>query len=247
MKKSDIAAVWAAACMVLYSAAGYSAEEESDDTIGTFAGSAKLASDYMFRSISNSNNRPQVNVDFNWTHDSGVYLGVWSTNTDFGGTGNSMELDPYIGVAGDIGDSGFSYDVGYWAYFYPGSPLDLDYGEVYITPSYSAGNITISPSFWYSDNYFGDDFLNGVESLAYEVTVSANFQRDISISARVGEQTFQSKFDALNYTYWDIGIGQTWNHFTFDLRWHDTNGVNPFLANPKLGDGEIVFSITRSF
>lgn len=240
-------AVGTAIFLALSGTATYGAEEENNNTIGTFGGSAKIASDYMFRSISNSNNGPQVNVDFNWSHDSGIYAGLWASNTDFGGTGNSMELDPYIGIAGDIGDSGFSYDVGYWSYFYPKSPSDLDYAEIYVTPSYSFCNVTISPSFWYADNYFGEDFLDGVSSLAYEVTVSADFQRDISISARVGEQTFESEFDALNYTYWDIGIGQTWNNFTFDLRWHDTDGVDPFLANPKLGDGEMVFSITRSF
>lgn len=247
MKKTDLTAISAAICLALSGTVGYGAEEEDDDAFGTFAGSALIASDYMFRSISNSNNRPQVNVDFNWSHDTGIYLGLWASNTDFGGAGNSMELDPYIGIAGDIGDSGFSYDIGYWSYFYPGSPSDLDYAEIYITPSYSADNITISPSFWYADNYFGDDFLDGVSSLAYEVTVSADFQRDISVSARVGEQTFESAFDYLDYTYWDIGIGKTWNDFHFDLRWYDTDGIDPFLANPKLGDGELVFGITRSF
>lgn len=224
------------------------AEEEENDTFGTFGGSLLFSTNYMFRSISNSNDKPQVQGDMNWSHDSGVYVGIWASNTNFGGAGNSMELDPYIGIAGDIGDSGFSYDVGYWSYNYPGSQSDLDYSEIYIIPSYSTENdITISPSVWYADNYFGEDFLDGVSALAYEVTVSASFQRDISVSARVGEQTFESDFDFLDYTYWDIGIGKSWKKFSFDLRWYDTNGVNPFLAPPKLADGKVVFGITRSF
>ncbi|WP_346836466.1 TorF family putative porin [Microbulbifer sp. SAOS-129_SWC] len=234
--------------LLAIAAPGYCAEEEEEDDIpGEFGGSLLFSTNYMFRSISNSNNRAQVQGDMHWSHDSGIYVGLWASNTDFGGVGNSMELDPYIGIAGDIGDSGFSYDIGYWSYNYPGSESQLDYGEFYFTPSYSFSNITISPGFWYADNYFGHDFLRGVSSLAYEVTVSADFQRDISLSAHVGEQTFKSGYSWLNYTYWDFGIAKDWNDFNFSLRWYDTNDIEPFLANPKLADGNIVFGITRSF
>lgn len=246
MKKPGTSSV---VCLVLavYGSAAQGAEEEKEEAFGTIGGSMLLATNYMFRSISNSNNGPQVNGDLNWSHDSGFYIGIWASNTDFGGAGNSMELDPYIGIAGDIGETNFSYDIGYWSYNYPKSELDLDYAEFYVTPSYSICNFTISPSFWYADNYFGKDFLDGVWALAYEVTVSAESQRDISLSVRVGEQTFESDFDELDYTYWDLGISKNWRDFTFDLRWYDTDGINPFLANPKLANGDIVFSIKRNF
>lgn len=136
--------------------------------------------------------------------------------------------------------------LGYWSYNYPGSKSELDYSEIYITPSYNRGNIRVSPSFWYAGNYFGDYFLGGVSSLAYEVTISAEFQRDISLSGRIGEQTFDSSFDYLDYTHWDFGNGKSQNDFNFDHRWYDNDGVNPFLASRKLSDGNLVFSITRN-
>lgn len=221
--------------------------KSEEESVGTFAGSLLMASDYMFRSISNSNLRPQVQGDFNWSHDGGLYMGVWASNTDFGGTGNSMEIDPYIGFTKDIGDSDFNFDIGYWSYNYPGSELNLDYAEVYTYLNYSKDKFSASPSVWWTDNYFGDDFLDGVSALAYEVTLGYEFCPGLTPSLRVGEQTFGSGYDNLDFTYWDIGVDYVVGDWSFGLRWYDTDGVDPFLANPKLTDGDVVIGVTRSF
>ncbi len=224
------------------------AETDSEKkNFGTFGGSLLMASDYMFRGISNSNLRPQVQGDFNWSHEGGLYAGVWASNTDFGGDGNSMEIDPYIGFSRDIGESNFNFDIGYWSYNYPGSELRLDYAEVYTYLNYESGKFSASPSVWWTDNYFGEDFLDDVSALAYEVTLGYEFCEGLASSVRVGEQTFGSGNDDLDFTYWDIGVDYTLGDWSIGLRWHDTDGVSPFLANPKLADGEMVFGVTRSF
>lgn len=214
---------------------------------GEVSGSLTLASDYMFRGISNSNNEPQVQGDLTWAHDSGVYAGVWASNTDFGGPGNSMEIDPYVGFARPIGDSGVSYDVGVWSYNYPGSEFDFDYWEAYAMATYAAGALSITPSVWYADNYFGEDFIDEMNGLAYEVASAYRLPRGFSVSARVGEQTFGSGRDDLDYTYWDLGIAKDIGRFTWDLRWHDTDDISATLADPDLADGELVLSLTRHF
>ncbi|SDK15292.1 TorF family putative porin [Microbulbifer yueqingensis] len=221
--------------------------EEEEESFGTFGGNLMFATDYMFRSISNSNLGPQVQGDMNWSHDKGFYVGVWASNTDFGGPGNSMELDPYIGLAGNFGESNFSYDIGYWSYNYPKSPFDLDYGEVYVYLTWTKDKFSLTPSVWYADNYFGEDFLDEVSALAYELTLAYELPDNFSISVRVGEQTFEDAFDNLDYVYYDLGIDYSIEDWTFDLRWYDTDGIDPFLARPKLADGEVVFSINRSF
>ncbi|MFD1215279.1 TorF family putative porin [Microbulbifer celer] len=222
-------------------------EEEKSDGFGTFGGSLLIASDYMFRSISNSNLRPAVQGDFNWSHESGLYAGLWASNTDFGGVGNSMEIDPYVGFTRDIGESDFNFDIGYWSYNYPGSKSSLDYGEVYTYLNYSKGKFSASPSVWWTHNYFGKDFLDGVSALAYEVTFGYEVCPGLTPSLRVGEQTFGSGYDNLEFTYWDIGVDYTIDDWNLGLRWYDTDGIDPFLANPNLADGEVVFGVTRSF
>lgn len=223
------------------------AQDSNGPAFGNFGGSLKVSTDYRFRGISNSNNGPQIQGDLNWSHPIGVYTGVWASNTDFGGAGNSMEIDPYIGFARSIGDTGLSYDLGFWSYNYPRSQSDFDYWEIYAIGTYSIGRFSISPSVWYADNYFGEDFLDGVSGLAYEGTVAWQLPMGFEISARVGEQTFGSGGEGLDYVYYDAGISKDWGNFTFDVRWVDTDGVQPALANPDLAEGEVVASITRHF
>ncbi|WP_444889879.1 TorF family putative porin [Microbulbifer sp. DLAB2-AA] len=218
-----------------------------DDGFGTVAGSLVIASDYMFRSISNSNNGPTVQGDLNWTHDIGFYIGVWTTNTDFGGPGNSMEFDPYVGWSGDLPETEINLNIGYWSYNYPKSEFDFDYAETYLTLSFTVDKLTISPSLWYSNNYFGRDFLNNVDSLAYEATFSLELASYMDISVHLGEQTFESSYDHLNYGYYDAGIDWKISDYTLGLRWYDTDGVDPFLAAKNLTDGRFVFKVTRSF
>ncbi|SFR47443.1 conserved hypothetical protein [Marinobacter daqiaonensis] len=224
------------------------AQLDEGASFGTFGGSVTLASDYMFRGVSNSNEEPQIQGDINWSHGSGAYIGVWATNTNFGGPGNSMELDPYIGFAGSIGDAGLSYDVGYWLYTYPGSESDFDYSELYAVGTWTAGDLSISPSVWYAPNYFGEDFLDGVEGLAYDLTLSHALPWDMGASARIGKQTFHSGGDGLDYLYYDIGVTRAVGEFSLGLRWHDTDDVDAALVgDTDLADGRFVVNITRSF
>ena len=210
---------------------------------GSFGGNATLATDYRFRGISNSNEEPQVLVDFNWSHPAGFYAGVWSSNTDFGGPGNSMELDPYIGYANAIGDTAFSYDVGYWLYTYPGAESDFDYSELYAIGTWSGEQLSISPSVWYADDYFGEDY----SGLAYEVTGAWQLPRDLEVSATVGEQTFGSDADEFDYVYYNAGITQTLGDWSLDVRWHDTDDVDSGFVDPDLAEGNLVFGVTRTF
>lgn len=222
------------------------AQSEEDTSFGTFGGSLTIASDYMFRGVSNSNSGPQIQGDMNWSHGSGVYAGIWATNTNFGGAGNSMELDPYVGFASSVGDTGFSYDVGYWSYNYPHGDSGIDYGEFYAIGTYAMGDLSFSPSVWYADSYFGNDY----SGLAYDLTVSHALPWEMSASARVGEQTFHgggSAGDGMDYLYYDVGVTKTAGDFSLGLRWHDTQDASDFIADEDLIDGRVVFNITRSF
>lgn len=224
------------------------AQDESP-AIGQIGGSINLGTDYVFRGISNSNERPQVQADLNWSHSDGLYAGVWASNTDFGGPGNSMEVDPYIGHSAAIGASDWSYDVGFWYYHYPGAQSDFDYWETYGILTYTLDMLSITGSLWYADNYFGDDFFGDESSLAYHVIVSYELPMGATASGRIGEQTYDEPagLSDQDYTYYDIGASKNHWGLTFSLRWHDTDGVQPTLADPDLADGRLVARITKSF
>lgn len=221
-----------------------------------FSGKVKLGSNYIFRAISQASDEPQIQGEISWANGSGFYTGVWASNTAVGGERNSMELDPYIGYAGTFGDTGLSYDLGIWAYFYPGSRFDFDgdgtlenadfdFWETYSILTYDFGAFSLTGSLWYADNYFGDDFFPDSSSLAYHTIVSVPLPGDFTISGRLGRQTIDEPAGLPNqdYTYYDAGIAKDWNRFRFVFRWHDANGVKSQLA-PANRVGGLVFSVT---
>lgn len=212
------------------------------------SGNFSLSSDYVFRGISQTEEGVQLQGDLSWAHPVGLYVGVWSTNTHVGGEGNSIEFDPYVGFAGPFGETGFSYDVGYWHYFYPGAEADFDFGEFYALPSYSTGPWTASLELWYALDYFGSDFFEDVSALAYAGLVTHDFG-PASVSARLGQQTFDEPADlpSQDYIYYDIGVSGDWRGVTLELSWHNTDGVEPELADPDWVDSRFVFGVSRAF
>jgi hypothetical protein len=72
-----------------------------------------VASNYYFRGITQTDDKAAVSGGIDYTHDSGLYLGTWMSNVDFGGK-EDVEVDGYAGFGGDIGDTGLGYDLSAW-------------------------------------------------------------------------------------------------------------------------------------
>ena len=148
--------------------------------------SANLAftTDYRWRGVSFSDGDFAVQGGFDLAHENGFYAGVWASSIEtYGGildtqlietldpddvpttlavptflSGGETELDLYGGFAG--GKDALGYDVGVIWYFYPGSFIDTDYGEVYGSLSTTAGAGTLTGGvayIWDQDNTFGGD------------------------------------------------------------------------------------------
>lgn len=246
---------------------GPSTKDTSLDS-GKVSGNVRLATDCVFRGFTNTDGGPRIQADLTWAFANGFYLGVWSSNTDFGGQGSTMEIDPFVGYAGQIGDSPFSYDVGYWAYFYPNAELDLDgdgqtenadidYGEVYVYLTFTHGGFSLSPNIWYADDYSGDDFLPDTPAVSYELygayAVPGGWLNGwldgLSISGIYGEQTFDETRGVpdLDYTFYDLGLSYVIGRFTLDVRWHDSDDVSPLFLPSDLVGPRWVAAVTRSF
>ena len=72
---------------------------------------------YLWRGQNISKPGPEVSGSLDYTHDSGLYAGIWMSSE--GWLDNSSETDLYLGYAGEV--SGFGYDISYVHYLYPGA------------------------------------------------------------------------------------------------------------------------------
>ena len=138
----------AAALMGGLAAPGYA----GDPPKLALTGSAWLTTDYMFRSISNTNQNPAAQVEFDATY--GIFYGyVWGSNTAFG---ENIELDYGLGITPKWGPITFNFAG--LAYTYPGAS-DIDYFEALGGASWTGGAWTLGvKDYWSPDNFqfFGE-------------------------------------------------------------------------------------------
>mgnify|MGYP003556726457 CR=1 FL=1 len=105
----------------------------------SISGNVTLASEYVFRGQSQTQEDPAFQASVDYAHASGFYAGIWGSSVDFTAEdtlpededGADVEIDYYVGFASDINDT-FSYDVSGVYYTYPGANdgIDYDYPEL---------------------------------------------------------------------------------------------------------------------
>ena len=133
----------------------------SSAALAEISANVTLASDYVFRGVSQTDNQMAIQGGFDWGHDSGFYVGTWASNVDsqfFGGaTDPQIELDLYLGYANEF-SNGLGYDLGYLRYQYPGGG-DFNTNELYGVLSYKG--------FSGSVNYSDELKFVGSEAVSY--------------------------------------------------------------------------------
>lgn len=110
-----------------------------------------ITSNYVARGITQTNDKPAMQAGLDYVHESGAYIGAWSSEVDSG-----VEVDVYAGYL-KIYDT-LGYDIGYMTYNYSDAAFSDDAREFYI------GGIYLIFSVYYSSgesaglNYEYHDF-----------------------------------------------------------------------------------------
>lgn len=107
--------------------------------------SANIAavSDYLFRGVSQTS-KAAVQGGLDYADDSGLYVGTWMSNVNFGG---GQEVDLYAGFGGEL--SGIGYDISGLYYWYPDSGgdqtgVEADYAEIALGLSYGPVSASVA-------------------------------------------------------------------------------------------------------
>lgn len=188
----------------------------------SFSFNAGIASDYVFRGVSQTEEDPQVFAGVDFTNDltgGQLYAGAWASNVSFpGDPDTNAEIDLYAGFRPEA--FGFNFDLGVIAYLYTGQPdgADYDYVEAKLSASRAVGPATLGAALYYSPDFFGaaED-----EAVYVEVNGAYALTDQLSLSGAVGRQAVSSDFD---YTTVNVGLAYTFaDRFTLDGRYHSTD------------------------
>ncbi len=195
-----------------------------------------VASDYVFRGVSQTDEGPQVFGGVDLAIGEMGYAGVWASNVDFGDD-TAAEVDFYAGVTPTLGPVSTDFAAIYYAYVDAPSGADYNYWEFAASGTVPAGPAEIGAAIYYSPEFFG-----GVgEAFYYEVNAAAPLTDMLSLSGALGRQELDGGGD---YTTWNVGLGVAFNEtIGLDLRYHDTDED----ALGDIGEGRLVASLTAAF
>jgi uncharacterized protein (TIGR02001 family) len=207
-----------------------------------------IASDYLFRGITQSNHGPSASAYFE-PHYKEFYIGIAGAGIDWpaGGTfalnSPSAEIDLYGGWRPTVGK--WSFDLGYIYYLYPNHvPLsnggfNSDFQEFYAKATYAVTDaFAVGGAIYYSPNL--SDV--GKHSAYYELNAkytlpSSYFPKDWGgyVSGAYGRLDIEGgptlfsttapsgPFAMPSFNTWNAGVGFTYKVFTLDLRYSDTS------------------------
>lgn len=204
----------------------------------TVTGNMSIVSDYRFRGIAQTFEKPALQGGIDYSHSSGFYLGNWNSNVSSGAgfPDGNLEMDFYGGYKTSFGDVGI--DLGAIYYYYPGSEgrglgTGADTGavankEIYIGASWKF----FSAKFYYSiDDYFA---LRGVNSLGastgedtkgttyLDLGASYDLGDGWGINGHIGLLNLDNVHNG-DYTDWKIGVTKAVNGWVFGAAYIDTN------------------------
>jgi len=224
---------------------GQAVAEESESWIpGEFSGNVATYSDYSFRGVSQTNRNIALQGGIDWSHDIGIYLGIWASNVDIGDA--DLEQDVYGGYAGEIGS--FSYDAGV-IFFYYAKEEAANYWEFPINLGYDFDVFSLSAGALWSPDYFGTLGDGWYLSTGIAVPLPLGIPGiDLSTDANVGYTNAKEVVSATRDSYIDYNLGLVVGlpqNLGIDLRWVGTDADGPLGS--KIAGDRFVAGLTYSF
>ncbi|EJM67629.1 hypothetical protein PMI30_02093 [Pseudomonas sp. GM50] len=183
-----------------------------------------VVSDYRTRGISQTLGDPAVQAGATLVHSSGLYIGAWTSNVDFGGPYKTrQELEYYAGYYWQATEA-ISLDLGYLKYDYP-KEGQFNMSEVYAVLDVYGVKLGAN----YSNdtpNFFGEDQDTLYTYLSYKIELPA----EIGLDLRVGRNDVKDPaFWSANgesrdaYAEWEAKLTRDFVGVTWGLSYIDTD------------------------
>jgi len=205
-------------------------------------GTVTVVSDYDFRGITQTAQDPALQGSIDWTSDSGIYLGAWGSNVDFG---DDVDVDVEVDLYGGIrGGEDITWDLGIIYYTYMDGS-EFNYPEIYASIGYK----WLSGKLWYSDEFGGVDD-NGE---AYYIEGNASYplaETGLGLTGHIGMSDGDYWDSVDGYFDWSVGVTYTLGHFNLGLKYIDGSDLEETDGTPNdvfSSEARAWFSVSTTF
>lgn len=214
-------------------------------------GNVSLTSNYLYRGITQTNDKAAIQGGFDYAHASGLYVGAWGSSISWladGGYYNSssLELDTYAGFKGGISDD-VTYDVGFLRYNYPGEYLapqiTANTNEIYGVIGWKWVSAKYSRSL---TNLFGTADSSG--SSYAELNGSYTLEGPgIGLSAHYGKQTVAGAANSgFTYSDYNLKASKDFSGYTLGLMLSKVKGSTSGVYSEKAEKTKGVLTLSHS-
>lgn len=199
--------------------------------------STTLTSDYLYKGVSQTGNKPALQLELNKNFERGWYAGAFASNVDFGDD-TWLELNAFGGRYWQFNDT-IGVELGALYYNYHGEGSDFDYTE--ITAALYVQEWRLQS--WYSWDYAGTGAGHIIVEAAY------TFYQDNHWSAALGVNQSRS----LDAEHWLWASGKEYSHVWLTAtrswqHWSLKASVEHATLSSKFGGGSnAVVSASYSF
>ena len=193
----------------------------------SFTGKVAAYSEYEYRGISQTSEKPALQLNLDYAHRSGLYIGTFLSNikwlkdtADVNGfsTDANVEWDIYGGYRFEVVKD-WTLDVGYLRYEYPSSGAfdpKPNTDEVYACVSYGIASVRYSYSF---NNTFGVPDSKGSDYVELDVNYPLPMLDKLTLNGVLGHQRYKGTQihggfhnGDLSYTVWKAGATYDFGH-----------------------------------
>lgn len=219
-----------------------------------------IASDYLFRGISQTRNNWAFQGALDVQHTSGVYVGAFVSNAKFLAdpwNDTRQELDLLAGYRFALG--GVNLDIGYIAYLYPGQDKAPggqlnEFQELTLKASYTVEPVKLLAAFSYSPNFFG----RSGSGFYLEGGADVGLPLEFIASTRLGYQWIERnhRFGTPDYLWYSVGFSREVHAgFMAALGWYgttiDQRDCVPVAERADHGqricEGRVLLTLSRAF
>ncbi len=216
----------------------------SANAYADFSGSLTYASDYIWRGVSQTQNKPAIQGNLTYDiFDSGFYLNLFGSNVDFGEDSSALyEFDYAAGYSHDFNQD-WNIDLGITDYTYPNAS-ENNYAEGYFNLGYKF----LTANFTYSDNTFNtgtDGYYYGLTA-KHELFENNKYQylQKLYLTGHAGYFQKNEDVDGGCYSDYLISLSKEIAKLNLELGWTDTHGRD---VNDGLDDSRIYFAVSLNF
>lgn len=215
----------------------------SADVFAQFSGSASLLSDYRFRGVSLSHNRPAAQLTVAYDDASGWYGGAFASTVQLFYPTRELQLVSFAGYAGRL-PSGVSWDAGA-DYSTVTGAQSYSYPEVYV----GIASENVSARLYYAPRYFGQDSdviygeINASQQLLDRIRLVAHG----GVLRNNGEGAYGLRLDRHVFDA-SVGVALDFDQVNVQLSWVGISSVDtPYPATAPRRKNGAVLILSRSF